>query len=58
MSNSLPKVNTLCWVMVHGKLLTGDNIQKRGFQGTTRCVLCSEHGESFQHLFLECKFLA
>jgi hypothetical protein len=52
MSDSLPKVNTFCWVMVHGKLLTRENLQKRGLQGPTRCVLCREHGEiNLPHLF-------
>jgi hypothetical protein len=29
---SLPKFNVLCWIMVHGKLLTNKNLQKRGSQ--------------------------
>jgi hypothetical protein len=36
----LPKINIFCWILAHGKLLTGENLNKRGFQGPFRCALC------------------
>jgi hypothetical protein len=30
---SLPKVNIFCWLMVHGKILTTENLKKRGILG-------------------------
>jgi hypothetical protein len=36
----IPKINTFYWIMVHGNLLTLDNLQKRGIQGPSRCALC------------------
>jgi hypothetical protein len=29
--------------LVHGKILTRENILKRGIQGPTRCALCLSH---------------
>jgi hypothetical protein len=40
--DSLPKINALCWVMVHNKLLTAKNMAKRGVQGPSRCTLCKD----------------
>jgi hypothetical protein len=47
--DSLPKINSLCWVMAHEKLLTTKNIQKCGIARPSRCVLCKEDNES-RHL--------
>jgi hypothetical protein len=41
---------------VHGKVLTGENLLKRGFQGPFRCPLCEKNYESIQHLFWDCEF--
>jgi hypothetical protein len=53
---SLPKVNALCWLLAHGKILTVENLLKRGIQGPSRCPLCLEASETITHLFLECNF--
>jgi hypothetical protein len=44
--------------MVHNKLLTAENLLKRGIQGPSRCTLCKEAVESSHHLFFECNFAA
>jgi hypothetical protein len=51
---SLPKINAFIWVMVHNKILTAENLQKRGIVGPSRCALCMASEESIQHLFFEC----
>jgi len=53
---ALPKVNFFFWTLVHNKLLTGNNLEKRNIAGPHRCELCRSHSETTQHLFLECKF--
>jgi hypothetical protein len=53
---SLPKVNAFCWLLAHGKILTAENLLKRGIQGPSRCPLCLEASETITHLFLECNF--
>ena len=37
--NNLPKINIFCWQLAHNKLLTGENLKKKGYMGSFRCVL-------------------
>jgi hypothetical protein len=53
---AIPKVNFFFWTLVHNKLLTGDNLEKRNIVGPHRCVLCSNNSETAQHLFMDCIF--
>eukprot|EP00253_Pinus_taeda_P028283 PITA_28283 len=53
---ALPKINFFFWTLVHNKLLTGDNLTKRKFEGPHRCALCRCQLETAQHLFLDCAF--
>jgi hypothetical protein len=53
---SLPKVNILCWLMVHVKILTVENFQKHRIMGPYRCPLCLEASKTIPHLFLEFPF--
>jgi hypothetical protein len=55
-SDSLPKINDFYWVMIHGKLLTVENLQIRGIAGPSRCVLCKEDYESTHNIIFECTF--
>jgi hypothetical protein len=34
------KVKLFCWLMFENKILTWDNLTKRGIIGPSRCVLC------------------
>ena len=51
----IPKVNIFFWLLARNKLLTADNLRKRGFEGPSRCALCSSHSETALHLFLTCR---
>jgi hypothetical protein len=39
------------------KILTWDNLLKRGFQGPSMCVFCKESEEFVIHLFGDCNFI-
>jgi hypothetical protein len=42
--------------MAHGKILTAENLAKRGIQGPSRCALCLDNAEIYHHIFFKCKF--
>ena len=42
------------WGVWWGKILTTENLKKRGFQLASRCPLCSEVEENLNHLLLHC----
>jgi hypothetical protein len=52
-----PKVNSFCWIVVHDKLLTGENILKRNIHGPFRCEMCRNAQETSQHIFLHCPYV-
>jgi hypothetical protein len=52
----LPKVNFFCWILMHRKLLTGENLTKRGIIGPHRCPMCCNAPETTDHLFVDCSF--
>jgi hypothetical protein len=52
----LPKVNFFFWVLMHKKVLTGENLIKRGIIGPHRCSLCCNALETMDHLFVDCPF--
>lgn len=47
-----PKVNIFFWLLVLSKILTTDNLSKRGFPIPNRCYLCLKETKSVDHLFL------
>jgi len=51
--STIPKIDFLCWLLCHQKILTEDRLQKRGFLGPSRCILCKENSESVAHISLE-----
>ena len=53
-SDCIPKINCFIWLLMHNKLLTVDNLSKRGIEGPSRCALCNSDLESALHLFLQC----
>ena len=53
---SLPKINFFFSVLMHKKVLTGDNLIKRGIIGPHRCSLCWNTLETIEHLFVYCTF--
>ena len=51
-SDCIPKVNIFFWLLEQDKLLTADNLRKRGFEGPSRFALCTSQNETSLHLFL------
>ena len=49
------KIAFLIWEASHGKILTIDNLQKRGITLVNRCYMCKGESESVDHLLLHCK---
>ena len=49
-----PKVSMFTWEVWWGKVLTGDQLKRRGFQLANRCPMCKEEEENLEHLFLHC----
>jgi hypothetical protein len=45
-----PKISIFLWLVVHGSILTWDNLMKRGFTGPSICMLCMKEVESINHL--------
>ena len=41
---------------MHGRILTGENLEKRGLVGPFRCPLCAGAVETISHLFLQCPY--
>ncbi|CAN0887259.1 hypothetical protein LINGRAHAP2_LOCUS15577 [Linum grandiflorum] len=44
------------WLAVLGRILTMDNLRRRGLIAPNRCTLCYKDGESIDHIFLACSF--
>ena len=50
-----PKVSFFAWEVSWGKVLTLDQIQKRGWTLANRCYFCQAHEESIDHLLFYCE---
>eukprot|EP00253_Pinus_taeda_P030148 PITA_30148 len=44
------KIKIFMWLVHHKKILTWDNIRKRGVLGPSRCQLCEELEETMEHI--------
>jgi len=51
---ALKRVAFFVWTAVLGKILTHDNLRRRGIVVVEWCVMCKKHGESVDHLLLHC----
>ena len=49
------KTKVFAWYLRRGVILTKDNLAKRNWQGSKRCVFC-HHDETIKHLFFQCNF--
>eukprot|EP00253_Pinus_taeda_P031912 PITA_31912 len=54
--DSLPKVKMFNWTLLHGNILTAENLRKKGIHGPSICCLCKNAEETCGHLFIECPF--
>ena len=53
-SKAPPRVAFFVWMAVRSKILTLDNLGRRGMVVMNRCWLCETKGESVDHLLLHC----
>ena len=51
------KIKIFLWLVRQNRILTKDNLRKRGWQGDSSCHFCS-HEESVNHLFVTCPFIS
>ena len=51
------KIVLFGWLVWQGRILTGDNLCKRGFMGPFRCNICCQDLESVEHLFFNCPII-
>ena len=49
------KTKVFAWYLHRGVILTKDNLAKRNWHGSKKCVFC-HHDETIKHLFFQCKF--
>ncbi|CAL1392725.1 unnamed protein product [Linum trigynum] len=50
------KICIFLWLVFHKRILTIDNLKKKGFYIPNRCVLCKKEEESPNHIFITCTF--
>ncbi|KAG2729847.1 hypothetical protein I3760_01G267900 [Carya illinoinensis] len=55
-SKAPTKAAFFVWTAVLGKILTTDNLRRRGLIIVDWCCLCRNNGETVDHLLLHCKF--
>lgn len=51
-----PKVCCFIWICFNDKILTWENLQKRGYTSPGICMLCLLDMEDVNHLFVSCTF--
>ncbi|KAJ4804966.1 RNA-directed DNA polymerase (reverse transcriptase)-related family protein [Rhynchospora pubera] len=51
-----PRFQIFLWQMMHNKIATLDNLQKRDWQLPNMCSLCNSDSETVTHLFNHCAF--
>ena len=44
-----PKIATIIWLVAHKRILTGENLMKRGMHGLFWCALCEHKEENMDH---------
>ena len=49
------KTKVFAWYLRRGVILTKDNLAKRNWHGSKKCVFC-QHDETITHLFFHCDF--
>jgi len=49
-----PKISVFLWLVCKRRILTWDNLRKRGMQGPSWCVMCGKEEETLDHLLDTC----
>ena len=52
----LPKAGFFLWLAFQNRILTAERLSKFGIYGPSRCVLCKQHLEEFDHLLFGCPY--
>eukprot|EP00253_Pinus_taeda_P029799 PITA_29799 len=55
-SEVIPKIKFFTWLLLKGKVLTAENLSKRGINGPSRCPNCCTTEETMFHLFIDYPF--
>jgi len=50
---AIPKVKFFIWLLLKGRILTSENLRKRGIHGPSICPNCCSEEETIHHLFLD-----
>ena len=50
-----PKIGVFAWEATWGKVLTLDQLKRRGMILVNRCFMCDEDEENIDHLMIHCK---
>ena len=50
-----PKIGVFAWEATWGKVLTLDQLKRRGMTLVNRCFMCEEDEENIDHLLIHCK---
>lgn len=54
---NIPKYSFICWLVVHGRILTKDRLMSWNIMvDNDICALCNLEVESIEHLFFKCTF--
>jgi hypothetical protein len=51
-----PKIKIFKWLVLHNRILTWENLRKRGFIGPSRFHLCQAKEETTNNLLDECNY--
>jgi zinc-binding in reverse transcriptase len=54
--NVPPRFKVWAWMMLLNRILTTDNLKKKGWSLVSMCVMCRANEESVEHLFSSCSF--
>ena len=52
----LPKAGCFSWLVLKHRILTSDRLNRLHIAPPFKCVLCEEHEETMDHLFVTCSF--
>lgn len=53
-----PKILAFCWIARLHKILTVDELRRRGHVLVNGCLLCLKVEEAANHLLIHCRFVA